>query len=445
MMQERYIRWFPIRPSEVKLVLILGFVLFSNYASMGITQVIAVSGFLSQVQEHYILLVWAIDMALLILTSGLQSLVIDRFKRKNLLISVLLILAGLYLILPILFNLPFIPRQISYSLVYLLSDQQWRFFPLLFWILVNDIFDPAQGRRLQPVIANFGFLGTITGLGITAIDAYVQFGTIALLLLNTVIFLLAALVAQLGISKIRASRTSTVTNPIEVLTEGWSFIRQIPAFSFLSAAMVLAGMVMTILLYHALADAEGELGSNFQSFYAWYSLAIACLSVLIQSQANVILERISLKNSFLIQPITMVASAFFSLLVPGSFWSSATAQGVARVNYETVDISARKALEAFVPDERRGRVSMFIDSYWPSLGTIIGSLITFTIIAVSLHNRLPVVWYSSIYLGVAIVAAIAALFCAIKMRSVYDASLLSWLLKRRQRARGIMDQIFKDL
>ena len=37
------------------------------------------------------------------------------------------------------------------------TDQQWRFFPVVFWILANDIFDPAAGRRLLPVIANFAF------------------------------------------------------------------------------------------------------------------------------------------------------------------------------------------------------------------------------------------------------------------------------------------------
>lgn len=71
-MRERFNQWFPIRSGEFGLVLTLGFVLFANYAAMGITKVVSVSGFLGQVKDHYILLVWAVDMVLLILATGLH-------------------------------------------------------------------------------------------------------------------------------------------------------------------------------------------------------------------------------------------------------------------------------------------------------------------------------------------------------------------------------------
>src|SRR5512135_1843382 len=118
--------WF--RPGELRLVLALGAVLFVNYAAMGITKVVSVSGFLSEVKDHYILLVWAVDMVLLILATGVQSLIVDRFDRIKLLMGVLLIFAALYALLPLTFKIPGFPTYISYTLVYLLNDQQWRFF-----------------------------------------------------------------------------------------------------------------------------------------------------------------------------------------------------------------------------------------------------------------------------------------------------------------------------
>jgi disulfide bond formation protein DsbB len=66
-------------------------------------------------------------------------------------------------------------------LIYLLKDQEWRFFPVVFWILVNDIFDPAVGRRLLPVIGVFAFIGTIVGLGVAAVDAHLNFGPVKLM------------------------------------------------------------------------------------------------------------------------------------------------------------------------------------------------------------------------------------------------------------------------
>src|SRR5688572_21920839 len=173
-MQEKLSKWFPLRAGESRLALTLGFILFANYAAMGITKVVSVSGFLSEVKDHYILLVWAIDMVLLILATGLQSLIVDRFDRVKLMVGVLLAFTILYAILPFTFLSKLVPDSISYTLIYLLNDQQWRFFPVVFWILVNDIYDPATGRRVMPVIANFAFIGTIIGLAIAAIDARLQ-------------------------------------------------------------------------------------------------------------------------------------------------------------------------------------------------------------------------------------------------------------------------------
>ena len=68
-MIERLKQWFPLRAGESRLVFSLGFILFANYAAMGITKVVSVSGFLGTVKDHYILLVWAVDMVLLILAT----------------------------------------------------------------------------------------------------------------------------------------------------------------------------------------------------------------------------------------------------------------------------------------------------------------------------------------------------------------------------------------
>ncbi|MFN3491983.1 MAG: hypothetical protein ACK40V_07160, partial [Anaerolineales bacterium] len=158
-MQEQFRKWFPLRAGESGLVLTLGFILFANYAAMGITKVVSVSGFLSEVKDHYILLVWAIDMVLLILATGLQSLIVDRFDRVKLIGGVLLVFGILYTILSFSFLSAWMPASVSYTLIYLLNDQQWRFFPVVFWILVNDIYDPATGRRLMPMIGVFAFIG----------------------------------------------------------------------------------------------------------------------------------------------------------------------------------------------------------------------------------------------------------------------------------------------
>lgn len=445
-MRERFYQLFRLRPGETGLVFALGAILFVNYAAMGITKVISVSGFLSQVKDQYILLVWAVDMVLLIFATGLQSLVVDRYDRVKLMMVVLLIFTGLYAVLPFTFIFKSFPSSIAYTLIYLLNDQQWRFFPVIFWILVNDIYDPAAGRRLLPVIGSFAFIGTIVGLGIAALDARLQFGPVKLLYLNAIIFFLGFVVAYLGLRNIHIVSATRTGVPIkETFTEGWDFIKTVPAFAYLALGMLATGAVMTILLYDVLSDAKLDLGNGFQAFYANYNLLIAVGSILLQAMAGRIMEKLTLKNSFLIQPVVMLAGAIANFFIPGYFCAAST-QGVARVSYDTIDSTNRKAFQAMVPNEKRGRVSMFIDSYLPSLGTILGSLITFGIIMAGLSLGMIRSNYALIYLGLGVVLALFSIWTALRVRKTYDESMLNWQLKRRTRgSSGVLDKLdFSD-
>lgn len=408
---------------------------------MGITKVVSVSGFLSEVKDHYILLVWAVDMVLLILATGVQSLIVDKYDRIKLMAGVLLMFVALYALLPLTFLIKGFPASISYTLIYLLNDQQWRFFPVVFWILVNDIYDPATGRRVLPVIANFAFLGTIVGLGIAAVDAQMNFGTVNLLLLNAGIFLLAWFVSRIRLRSIKLPPPVRPAESMrETLTEGWDFIKMVPAFAYLALGMLATGSVMTILLFDVLSDAKFDLGNGFQSFYAIYNLVIAIVSIFIQSFSARIIEAFTLRRSFLIQPFVMLVSVISNFFFPG-YMSSAVSQGISRASYDTLDLSARKAFQAMVPNEKRGRVSMFIDSYLPSGGTIIGSLITFAIIVVGLRLGLERAVYTKIYLGAGIVIAIVAAYASYRVRATYEQSMLNWQLKRRTRGASVLDKL----
>jgi len=151
------------------------------------------------------------------------------------------------------------------------------------------------------------------------------------------------------------------------------------------------------------------------------------------------MERLTLKRSFLIQPFVMLGAAIANF-IPG-YMSSSISQGVARSTYDTVDLSSRKAFQAMVPNEKRGRVSMFIDSYLPSIGTLIGSLIAFGIITVGLKLGLPRSQYSLVYVGVGLLVAVVAVFAAFRVRATYEQSMLSWQLKRRTRGASLLEKM----
>ena len=92
-----------------------------------------------------------------------------------------------------------------------------------------------------------------------------------------------------------------------------------------------------------------------------------------------------------------------------------------------------------VPEERRGRVSVFMDSYLYSAGSIVGSLITGAIIFVGMRLGLPQYYYA--YLAAAVAAAGIGLWAALRLRQVYDSSLLNWRLRRRSHRSSVMDRL----
>jgi hypothetical protein len=82
---------------------------------------------------------------------------------------------------------------------------------------------------------------------------------------------------------------------------------------------------------------------------------------------------------------------------------------------------------------------MFMDSYLLAAGTVFGSIITAIIVFGA--PLVGIVTPAYIYLGLGLLAALLALVAVILMRRAYDASLLNWRLKRRQRGASTLDKL----
>lgn len=434
-----------MRKEETYLVITLWLLLLSNALACQVSDVVAVSGFLSSVGVNQILVVWLVDMLLTILITGLQSLVVDRFDRVSLMGWMSCGYVLMLVILRLLFSLQ-APRWLNYSLLYLLAEQQLLFFPLVFWILANDLFDMAQTKRLFPLIATGSFVGQVLGLGLAAIAptllTQLQLKPEELLSLNALVYLAAFLLIQSRLRGIKFRQTAQKReSAIATLTEAWNFIREVSSFRYLTIAILAINVCLTVFEFRFLVVSNQifSTAESYQRFYSLYRLGLTLTAFFVQVfLTSSLIKRIGLKNSFLALPLAQLIATFSMIFFP-DIGGGIGGFSLSKLTQFTVDESARKSFQAFVPEERRGRVSMFMDSYLFATGTVIGCLTIGAVVLLGTQLNISTYFYA--YLGIGLLACGVAIASTIKMRTVYEKSLLNWRLKRRQRGKTILDKL----
>jgi hypothetical protein len=318
---------------------------------------------------------------------------------------------------------------------------------MVFWVLANDVLGMSQAKRVFPLMASLGFVGRLVGILLAlvwpGVMARLGLPSQTVLLLSILIYVAAFLVAFLGLRHAKVRQTTYRVETVqETLAEGWAFVREVPLFRFLAVVTVTMILCETFLEFHFLTITERTFttAASYQTFYSLYRLGLTVASIAVQAfLTSRIIGRIGLKNAFLILPVMALAGAAWMLAAATSIVSAVGGVVMQKLPQFTVDESARKSFQALVPEERRGRVSVFIDSYLYSAGSIAGSVITGAIVFAGLRLGLPQYYYA--YLAAAVAAAAVGLWAAVRLRQVYDSSLLNWRLKRRERHSSVMDKL----
>jgi ATP:ADP antiporter, AAA family len=254
--------------------------------------------------------------------------------------------------------------------------------------------------------------------------------------LNILIYMGAYILSgRLNKVKIRQSQRQPETVK-ETLSEAWGFVREVPSFRYLMLGFLLCAAAITIWEFHFLNLAQGIFGDDFQTKYSLIRLLQTVFAIILQTFiTSRLLDKLGLKTVFMILPLVCVAAGSWILAAPLALLNSAGGWLVSKLTLQTVDESARKSLQSLVPEERRGRVSMFMDSYLLALGVIVGCIIAGVILTVVATNP------DTIYLVVAAGMSVIGVLAILRMRAVYDASMFNWRLKRRQHRSNVLEKL----
>ena len=235
---ERIVR---LRAGESTIVLSMGLLLLLNAIARQVSSIVGISGFLNSGSVDGILIVLAVDYFIILLMTGVQSLLIDRFDHITILRAMSFGFALVFALVLVFFSFDLdIPPRFNYALLYIIAEQQWLVFPLVFWVLANDVFSMAQAKRLFPLMASFGFAGKLLGSVLTGISPSLsqRLGVtqVGILGINVLIYFLALVILIVGFRNVhirkRTPRSETVR---QTVSEGWGFVREVPAFRYVDS------------------------------------------------------------------------------------------------------------------------------------------------------------------------------------------------------------------
>ncbi|MCB0103946.1 MAG: hypothetical protein KDD74_17995 [Anaerolineales bacterium] len=447
-MKEKFLALINLKPNEVKIAFSLWLLIAVNTLVLELADVVATAGFISNVGVESIPWLWIVTTVITIFAAGFYLVFIDRYSRLNLVTWLLVALAILYLLLEFLFAFN-APQWLTYPTLYLLADQQFMIMPLAFWALAGDVYAVTESKRIFPFIASGAVIGGLLGNGSAAFLTYLaeryNFGLTQVFIAIAIILILSAVFLRLMFSdfvvRARQSR-ETESNLSETFKIGVDYFKNIPLFKAVGFLMFLTGLILTLVEFNFLSVIDYSTGSDleFQRFLGYYK-ALQTGGLLISQWliTNRLLPKMQLKNAFAVLPVSLVVASAFALGFPALFGAAAS-RFVARTVYAGWDDAARKALQGLVPDEKRGRIAAFMDSYFVTTATVVACILLIVLSALSSSGMILSSTATLIYLGIAVAGSALAVGGFIYLKGVYDQSMLNYRLARSKR-KSILDNI----
>lgn len=403
-----------------------------------ITEMVCGSQMIAAAGPNIVLLMYPLGGLGLALAALLQFRVIDHKSRLPMLRLIGLAYGLVFTLALVLINANVVPLTAT-GVAWLLGDQLNFLVPLLVWSLAGDEFNAAEGRRIFGWIVTWVYVGQVSGLVVaTASPSILTALHVPLPMLLAVVPLVCLVVALWLPHMMRHSMAAQGSGRSEHLQESlnsaWEFVAGVPAWRFLliaSATTFVGGMLAHLSFMLGAGQLIGSDAGALQTVFAATSLGAFLICWLVQAfAAERIQERLGIPGTMLILPIAAVLASV--LLAAGFLLESIVPMiiGISlwRIPRWSVDENARRAALALVPDERRARVSFFVDLGPVALGLLASGPIALIGVALGWTWAIPVLGGIAAALGV---------WPAIQVMRNWEAGLLSWRLRRRKQNRTI--------
>jgi AAA family ATP:ADP antiporter len=286
-----------------------------------------------------------------------------------------------------------------------------------FWILVNDIFNPRDVKRLIGFFGSGGILGGIVGGLLTGFLARawppqrLLFIVAGFLVLGS--FLVRAIFAGRPATESRAAASDRPESPAVGFGDCFRSVRRSDYLRLLGAAVLVAGIVSTFIDWQSKSIMVEKGPENLASFFGFFNAGLQGLAFLFQLVlTSRFIEKFGIGRSFMIYPLLLLFGFGGIAVWPGIVAAVLFKGGDKALSY-SIQQSSRELLYIPIPPETKYRAKIFIDMFLNRMAKVAGAIVLFVLLGAPAPGGGGSAVRESVMRFIPTVSVVAAVFIAV--------------------------------
>jgi HEAT repeat protein len=420
MLKDRVIAFLKIYPEETRMASLMAVLFLCVQAGQGIGENAAFALFLSRVDVNYLPYMYMGLGGVAFLASIIFSASLSRFQNSSVVIN---LLAGAVLLFSAEWILiVLVGNPISYPALWLTTYGLGIVLGTLLWTVAGEVCDARQAKRLFPLFASMGILGSVIGNSITGIIATAA-GTASLIIFYVLLLGIGFVVVRriTGEYFKLEPEVNIRFSLVNDIRAGYEFVRGSQLFRLIALSSILYSILFFTVDFPfseriSIQYANNSAGlAGFKGLFTSITTAVTFLVSLFL--ANRLYTKLGIVNSVLIMPIAYVLT-FIIFFISFNFWGAVGARFGQLVILGGLGGTAWNALFNVVPSDRRGQVLAFNNGIPAQIGVVLSGLL------IILSKR---VLETQDVLLLGLVVALLTVQVTRKMRPAYGDALLNAL------------------
>lgn len=379
--EKRLNTWFGVTEFEFGRLASVGALWFLLMGGIEIGRIGRDGYFLKEAGPSQIPVMYLLNAVFMLVIYSGYSRFVDRIPRYKFLIGMQ---AGTALaILVLRFLIPGKPSWLP-AVIFCTVESMFLLFMMHFWTFANSVFDPREGKRIFPLLAGAGLLGTIAG----SLICKPLSGLIGTVNLFFVWSGLLVICIPLTVRAYRAQVTAGTEHKLETgggegFVQSMRYVWSVPLLRTLTYMTVPMWVVIYVIEFHyyrtmnSVFPDQDELTGFLGLFVGLCSVAGLILQMTLTGR---LLQRFGVGATTLIYPFSLtigtVALMFYSLFPPAEHHGLMNVTALVALSrfcdiaiYFSVFDSASQLLYNSLPDEKRGQGRAFVSGIIMPLST----------------------------------------------------------------------------